>query len=200
MNLDDLNRHFVEKLSLKRNYAFSPVRSSRSAGMSRIRISRWHAVFGHRRGTVFRRKTLRDRCAIFVRDAGDRCAVLETRMSTLRLGAIVPANLNHALEVDVHAVRELEGLEVGEANNGRARAKVLDLLEPIEETVSLFFLNFLSWKSHQFSLTHVYIIYKKRIILYTIHFLYYYLFYTFILYFNIIIMYRSISYILYYDE
>lgn len=74
-----------------------------------------------------------------MRDAGDRRAVLETRMSTLRLGAIVSANLNHALEVDVHAVGELESLEVGEANNGRARAEVLDLLEPTEETASLLF-------------------------------------------------------------
>lgn len=112
-------------------------------------------------------------------------------MSTLRLGAIVPANLNHALEVDVHAVGKLEGLEVGEADNGRARAKVLDLLEPKEETASLFFIlgnhvNFLS-------LIHVwYILYAK------IHFLYYYLFYTFILYFNVIVMYRL--YILYYHK
>lgn len=129
----NLNGYFVEKLSLNSSYAFSPIRSSRSTGMSRIRISRWHAIFRHRRGTVFRRKTLRDRCAIFVRDAGDRCAVLETRMSTLRLGTIVSANLNHALEVDVHAVGELEGLEVGEANNGCTWTEVLDLLEPTEE-------------------------------------------------------------------
>lgn len=54
-------------------------------------------------------------------------------MSTLGLGAIVPADLNHALEVDVHAVGEFERLEVGEANDGCARAEVLDLLEPAEE-------------------------------------------------------------------
>lgn len=54
-------------------------------------------------------------------------------MSTLGLGTIVPAHLNHALEVDVHAVGELEGLEVGEANDRRARAEVLNLLEPAKE-------------------------------------------------------------------
>lgn len=101
--------------------------------MSRIGISRWHAVFGQRRGTVFRRKTLRDRCAIFVRDASGGCAVLESKMPALWLGAIMPADLNHALEVNVHAVGELEGLEVGETDDGRARAKVLDLLEPVQE-------------------------------------------------------------------
>lgn len=120
-----------------------PVRSSRSAWMSRIRISRWHAVFGHGRGTVLRSETLRDRCAIFVRDAGDRCAVLETGMSALRLGAVVPADLNHALEMNIHAVGELERLEVGEADDGRARTEVLDLLEPAEEKFRYFFLLFL---------------------------------------------------------
>jgi len=54
-------------------------------------------------------------------------------MPALGLGAIVPADLNHALEVDVHAVGELEGLEVGEADDGRARTKVLDLLESAEK-------------------------------------------------------------------
>lgn len=136
-NGKDFNGRFIEKLSLIItrwfSFAFSPVRSGRSAGMSRIRISRRYAIFGHRRGTVLRRKTLRDWCAIFVSDAAGRCTILETRMSTLGLGTIVPANLNHTLEVDVHAVGELEGLEVGEANDRRARAEVLDLLEPAEE-------------------------------------------------------------------
>lgn len=50
-------------------------------------------------------------------NAAGRCAVLETRMSTLGLGAIVSADLNYALEVDVHAVGEFEGLEIGEAND-----------------------------------------------------------------------------------
>jgi len=54
-------------------------------------------------------------------------------MPALGLGAIVSADLNHALEVDVHAVGELEGLEVGEADDGRARTKVLDLLESAEK-------------------------------------------------------------------
>jgi len=38
-------------------------------------------------------------------------------MSTLGLRAIVPADLNYALEVDVHTVGEFESLEIGEANN-----------------------------------------------------------------------------------
>lgn len=60
-------------------------------------------------------------------------------MSTLGLGAIMPADLNHTLEVDVHAIGELEGLEVGETNDGRARTEVLDLLEPAEKEYSFIF-------------------------------------------------------------
>lgn len=120
------------------SWDFSPVRSSWPTGMSGIRISRWHAVFGHRRATVFCSKTLRDRCTIFVRDAGRR-PILESRMPTLRFGAIMPADLNHALEVDVHAIGELEGLEVGETNDGRARPEVLDLLEPAERNEASYF-------------------------------------------------------------
>lgn len=66
-------------------------------------------------------------------NASGRCAILETRMSTLGLGAIVSADLNHALEVDVHAIGELESLEVGEANDGCAWSEVFDLLEPANE-------------------------------------------------------------------
>ena len=54
-------------------------------------------------------------------------------MAALGLGAVVAADLNHALEVHVHAVGELEGLEVGEAHDRGARSEVLYLLEPAEK-------------------------------------------------------------------
>lgn len=45
------------------------------------------------------------------------------------LGTGVPTDLDGALEVDLHAVGELEGLEVGVAQDGGAGAEVLDLVE-----------------------------------------------------------------------
>jgi hypothetical protein len=39
------------------------------------------------------------------------------------------SHLDDTLEVNIHGVGELEGLEVGVAHHTRARAKVLDLLE-----------------------------------------------------------------------
>lgn len=59
-------------------------------------------------------------------------------MSALRLGAIMPADLDHTLEVDIHAIGELEGLEVGEADDGRARTEVLNLLEPAGKNVDSY--------------------------------------------------------------
>ena len=56
--------------------------------------------------------------------------ILESRMSTFGFWAVIPAYLNHALEVHVHTVGELEGLEVREAHYRRAWSEVLDLLEP----------------------------------------------------------------------
>ena len=47
----------------------------------------------------------------------------------LRLRAAEPADLDDALEVDVHGVWELEGLEVGVGDDGGGGAEVLDLLE-----------------------------------------------------------------------
>lgn len=52
-------------------------------------------------------------------------------MTALGLRAVVSANLDDALEVHVHAVGELECLEVGEAHHRGARAEILDLLEPM---------------------------------------------------------------------
>ena len=49
--------------------------------------------------------------------------------STHRVWTVVATDLDYALEVDVHRVRELEGLEVGIADNRGGGAKVLDLLE-----------------------------------------------------------------------
>ena len=43
--------------------------------------------------------------------------------------ALVSANLNGALEVDLHGVRELEGLEVGVGEHAGAGPEVLDLAE-----------------------------------------------------------------------
>ena len=45
------------------------------------------------------------------------------------VGAGVAADLDGALEVDLHAVRELEGLEVGVAEHRGAGSEVLDLVE-----------------------------------------------------------------------
>lgn len=50
-------------------------------------------------------------------------------MSAFRLRAVIAADLDDALEVDVHGVGELEGLEVGEADDGRRRPEVFNLLE-----------------------------------------------------------------------
>lgn len=50
-------------------------------------------------------------------------------MSALRFGAVVSAHLDDALEVNIHRVGELEGLEVRETDDRRRRAKVLYLLE-----------------------------------------------------------------------
>lgn len=52
-------------------------------------------------------------------------------MPALGFWTVVTADLDDTLEVDVHAVGELEGLEVGEADHRSARAEVLYLLEPV---------------------------------------------------------------------
>lgn len=53
-------------------------------------------------------------------------------MSTFRFRTIVTTHLYDTLEVNVHAVREFEGLEVGETDNRRAWSEVLYLLEPLD--------------------------------------------------------------------
>lgn len=50
-------------------------------------------------------------------------------MTALRLRTVVAADLDNALEVHVHRIRELEGLEVREAHHRSRRPEVFDLLE-----------------------------------------------------------------------
>ena len=97
--------------------------------MTGVRIRRRYSVFWYRRSTIIRRKTLMNRCTVFLRNSGGRCTVFETRMSAFWLRTVVPTDLNHALEVDIHAIREFERLEVCETDHRCAWSKVLDLLE-----------------------------------------------------------------------
>lgn len=75
-----------------------------------------------------------NRRAIFLRNGRGRRSVLETRMSALWLGAVVATNLYDALEMDVHAVGELESLEICEADDRCAGSEVLDLLESVKSS------------------------------------------------------------------
>jgi hypothetical protein len=80
-----------------------------------------------------------NRRAIFRGDRIRRGAVFEARVAALWLRAIVPADLDDTLEVDVHAVGELERLEVSEAHDRGARSEVLDLLESAIEMSTLIY-------------------------------------------------------------
>lgn len=122
--------------SILKNNNNSPVGTSRSTRMTRIRIRRWDSILGHWWCSILCRKSRMNRCSVFRSDRVGWCAVtFETWVSTFRLGAIVSAYLNHALEVHVHAIGEFEGLEVSEAHDRSARTEILDLLEPVDRTI-----------------------------------------------------------------
>lgn len=98
--------------------------------MSGISERRWYTVFRYRRCSVFGSKGLVNRWTVFLSETRSRGTIFETRMPTFWLWTIVTTDLYDALEVNVHTVGELEGLEVGEADDRRTWAKVLYLLEP----------------------------------------------------------------------
>ena len=107
-----------------------PVCTSRSTGMSWIRISWRNSIFRYWWCSIFGRKTLVNRCSIVLRNSCSWCTVFETWMAAFGFRTVVSAHLNHTLEVNVHTIWEFESLEVGEANYWCTGTKILNLLEP----------------------------------------------------------------------
>lgn len=97
--------------------------------MTWIRVCWGNTVFRYWRSAIFRREALVNWRSILGGDTSGWCSIFETRMATFRLWAIISADLNDTLEVDVHTVWEFESLEVGEANYRCTWTKVFDLLE-----------------------------------------------------------------------
>lgn len=115
---------------LNRTTSLLPVSTSWSTGMPGIGISGWYTVLRQRGLSIFGGHALVSRSAVILRQRSSRCSIFQARMTALQFGAIVTADLYHALEVYVHTVGEFEGLEISKTNDGCAWAEVLNFVEP----------------------------------------------------------------------
>lgn len=110
-----------------------PESTSWSTRMPGIGISGWYTVLRQRGLSIFGGHALVSRSAVILRQRSSRCSIFQARMTALQFGAIVTADLDHALEVNVHTVGEFEGLEISETNDGSTRPEVLHFMEPLNQ-------------------------------------------------------------------